>query len=315
MNYPIFKAGRLPSVRSKRIAEGLQLLEDWIIQLLRQGFEVLQKDETRIQEMATRAVDCGMPAIGRRLRTLPDKIKSGTDWVDDLMNEIGAIYLFLQMVKAKEKQELVHEEDLLAFMGVHIKKSDLIKETVPIEDEWIYLGTRREKEENILINRHWFYGRNHSKFGLYIEFQVNRFVKLRNFDFGKMYHGYVHFYPSALPIRMHDVPDQHRIIPGQISWKAHNVTEYLDLLSKAILLHPFIRQMPALIKDAKVIKIDARWYLVGADGVSIELNILEEKVWKLMSYLMDDSTVVVGEYEDRKIIPLAVYTHGYIRNI
>ena len=73
--------------------------------------------------------------------------------------------------------------------------------------------------------------------------------------------------------------------------------------------------MPALIKEAKVIKIDDRWYLVGVDGVSMELNILEEKVWKLMSYLMDDSTVVVGEYEDRKIIPLAVYTHGYIRNI
>lgn len=315
MNYPVFKAGRLPSARSKRIAEGLKLLEDWIIHLLSQGFEVLQKDESRIQEIATRAVDSGMPAIGRRLRTLPDKINSGKDWVEELMNEIGLIYLFLQMVKAREKHEFIHEEDLLAFMGVSIKKSDLIKETTPVEDDWIYLGTHREKEENILIHRHWFYGRNQHKYGLYLEFQINRFVQITNFDFGKMYCGYVHFYPSALPIRMHDVPEQHHIIPEQISWKTHDVKEYLDVLTRAILRNPFIKQMPALIRDSKTIKIEDRWYLVGAEGTSIELNATEEKIWHLMSYQMDDTTVVIGEYEDRKIYPLAVYTHGYLRKI
>ena len=54
----------------KKINEGILIIEEWIIQLFKQGFDVLQKDQHRLIEISTRMVDYGLPAIARKIRIL-----------------------------------------------------------------------------------------------------------------------------------------------------------------------------------------------------------------------------------------------------
>lgn len=64
---------------------------------------------------------------------------------------------------------------MLTYAGISIKKTEVIAASNGIVDQWIFLGSRIEKEESLSIIRNWFIGRNTNKIALFIDFQVGRF--------------------------------------------------------------------------------------------------------------------------------------------
>ena len=45
----------------------------------------------------------------------------------------------------------LEKEDLLSYAGVVFKKTDFADENI-LQDEWLYLGHQKEKEENLIKN-------------------------------------------------------------------------------------------------------------------------------------------------------------------
>ncbi len=306
---------RLSKDRRDRIYQGTDLLDSWIRQLLSQGTEVLRKDPHRIEDMATRAVDYGMPAVGRRLRLIPHRMSQDLHWSDFVMEEISYLLLVIRAVRSSASESLVHPEDLMTALGVSLRKQDVINHTEPVEDDWLYLGSRKETEENILVSRNWFFGLNHQRYALFLEFQVNRFVKLRQFNLGKMYYGYVHFYPSAIPLRVTGIPEADRPIPSTVSFKPHIVRDFQEIASKAFMANPFIRHMPACLARARVYSSAEGAFLADDSGAGLVLDAKPEILQRTRAYCMDRELILLGEYLDKHFTPISVFSQGFIEKI
>ena len=265
--------------------------------------------------MATRAVDYGMPAVGRRLRLIPHRMSQDLHWSDFVMEEIAYLLLVIRAVRSSASESLVHPEDLMTALGVSLRKQDVINHTEPVEDDWLYLGSRKETEENILVSRNWFFGLNHQRYALFLEFQVNRFVKLRQFNLGKMYYGYVHFYPSAIPLRVTGIPEADRPIPSTVSFKPHIVRDFQEIASKAFMANPFIRHMPACLSRARVYSSAEGAFLADDSGAGLVLDAKPEILQRTRAYCMDRELILLGEYLDKHFTPISVFSQGFIEKI
>lgn len=98
-------------------------MEEWIHQLLQQGLEVLRKDIHRIDDMATRAVDYGMPSIARRLRLIPTKIAEETEWIEFLSVELGQLLFLIDSIKILTHNYILKMYYLLWVCPLKSKKS------------------------------------------------------------------------------------------------------------------------------------------------------------------------------------------------
>lgn len=304
---------RLSKERKERLKTGVEVLSEWIDLLLEQGIQVLAKDPHRLNDMATRAVDFGMPAIGRKLRLIPERIQASEEWTNAVLDELAEMSLIVQT--AQSEQSPIHPEDLLTAMGVSIKKQEVIEHTEAIEDNWIYCGSIRSQEENILVCKNWFFGLESLRYALFIEFQVNRFVPLRLFQFGQMYTGYTHFYPSAIPLRVTGIPEAQRPIPDRIPFRVHTIGQFQELTAKAIISNPFVRDLPACLSRLRLIEDQSKFYISDIHGKAILLDCDESIFWKMMAYSLDQESIFIGSCLQKQFHPCSVFSKGFIEKI
>jgi hypothetical protein len=299
----------------KKINEGILIIEEWIIQLFKQGFDVLQKDQHRLIEISTRMVDYGLPAIARKIRILPEKIIHESDWIDVVAQEIGELYLLCQSFKKFEVLDINKQEDLLSFVGVPIKKTDIKSYSIPISDQWVYLGTINEKEEQILISRNWFYGIQYKKFALLLDFQVNKFTKLRSFIMGKMYLGDVHFYPGTVPLRVTEIPETFHTITENLPYPRYTISAFLTQYNYAISLNPWLKMVPCILSHCSIIELNQAWYVMDENKDLLPLKTHGDTLWSLLAWSSIPNTLFIGEFNNNQFHILSVYSDNLMIKI
>ncbi len=208
-----------------------------------------------------------------------------------------------------------HAHDFSEQDEVSIKKQEVIDHTQSVEDEWLYIGSIHDREENIRIHRHWFYGIHLHKYALFLDFEVNRFTKIREFHLGKLYVGAVHYYPSAMPLRVVSIPTADRSMPTQIEFKKHSIKSYQESYAKAFAAHPFIRQTPVCLSEVKMLKNQDHWFLTDSAGFGMLSAAEESQNYKMMAYCLDPLVILLGEFSEKQFTPMSVFSQGYIKKI
>ncbi|MEP7196725.1 MAG: hypothetical protein ABI851_09400 [Saprospiraceae bacterium] len=293
-----------------KIQNGLLLLENWIVKLLDQGIEILEKDENRIIDLTTRLVDNGLSAVARRIRTLQTRIEKEAQWKEFVLQELGEYYLICQLAK---KTNQIESLDFQQYLGFTIRKSEVEKMNLNIQDQWMYLGQLTTKEENIQIIRNWFFGINSNKIILFIEYMVNRFVKPSYFQFGKVYSGTVCFYPSNHLQRVCSIPSAPTNIPLGFQLKGESISEFLLKECKTILNLPWLRQDILILNSYQPFQLGLDWYVKDLKSNKIlALNIQDKDAWHLIALCMDSDSKMIAEYENGKLTPISVFNKSYL---
>ncbi|NOT37793.1 MAG: hypothetical protein HOP11_10490 [Saprospiraceae bacterium] len=289
--------------KSFQIGQGIQLLEQWIFQLLDHGIEVLSKDKTRLEDISLRLLDYGIPSIAKRLRLLPDKINTDKGWKETILQELGE---YLIMISIFKKNTDIQKEELLRYLSTPQRKADVEKLNYFIEDSWIYLGTIRIKEENILVVRNWFIGIETGKAALYIEYIFNRFVAERKFEWGKCYTGKVYYYPSQVPLRVTQIPSPSKSIPLAYLPKVLSIREFQKQWANEIIKVPWLKQKLLLIRHFKLVKHDNQYFINDDSELLLPLQCEPGHLPELIAFSLDIKGIFIGEYDDLKIRPLSV---------
>lgn len=305
---------RITKQKEDSFLKGLDLLKKWLDELLIVGVSSLQNDSEKILEISTRMVDHGLPGIARKLRIIPEKINGSEDWTEYVFNQLGEFYLFLAYLDKLNSLDDVQKEDLLSYAGIIYKKSDFIEENV-IQDEWLYLGCQKDKEEKLIIKRNWFYGIHTNRCVLFIEFQFNKFVKFKPLIYGNVYRSGVRPFPSKVIQRVKDVSTDQVVKADYSKIKRVNLSELLDEYCKAVHLNPFIKQQCYLIHEVKVIQQSNRWYFVNDDGYMIELNHEAKDIPLILSYTSVRESVYVCEYFNNSLKVISVMIGNLIVEI
>lgn len=302
---------RLTVQKEQKLLKAISLFQNWLDELMMSGISQLQHDPYKLDEIASRLVDFGAQGIARKLRLIPEKIAKQDNWVQFALQQIGEFYFVIRAFNRLHILSDAEKEDLLSYCGIPFTKIGF-SEIAFYTDNWYYLGTVSEKEEKLIVRRNWFYGLNCTTCVLFLEFQFNRFVPIKQFKEGTIYKSPVQFYPSAVPQRIKDIQIEMNAPGAQTPLKSFTIDTALDFYSGQISVNPLLKQTCFILKNLKFTMHQDNWYVLSETKQMIRLSNSKAEIKNVLAYSSNSQNIFIGEYESNSIKLISVILDGQL---
>ncbi|MBI4854750.1 MAG: SWIM zinc finger family protein [Acidobacteria bacterium] len=313
----IEKQAKRASEREAKVKAGVQELEIWLKDIMRQGLASIQSQNYSFwDKIAARMVDAQIPGIGRMLRELAGISTSGDGWQERLLDRISRIHLLIEGYKRLETLPEDFQQDIRSFMGWTQKQEELLTQSGE-QDNWLVLGQTIENDPlnyNLTIQRIWLQGQNSKKFALILNFAFSNFNNAKPLDesieTGTIIVGELIFFPSAYPLRALFKTRQTTIKADNFSWLA-DISEFLIYYTKAISQIPWLERLPIALENVRFSYDDKGWRLVDKDGYTLNLSeTYNINFWQPLALSGGYPIKIFGEWYLDKVSLLTVYANN-----
>jgi hypothetical protein len=291
--------------RQENIVAGAMELRQWLLDTAQLGLaERYGQDPSYWQSLAARLVDAQAGGLANRVRKLGNSF-SEPDWQEQVLNQIGELYLITEAFRRVENLPPPLQEDMWALAGVGIPKKTLLSQP-GLWDHWAILGQKVSLETRLDTRRTWLYSAEHQRFCLLLEFAVGK----RDFEFrgkvGQAVETEMVFYPGAHPLRAWHHPSVQFYPSFSPPRQYQSHAEMLDAYSKALAQNPFLPQFPALHHSVVPLSQKGEWFLLDKAQKMLPLNKRFGQNWKLLAASGGKAISVFGEWNGLTFLPLGM---------
>lgn len=113
--------------RYKKVEAGIQDLELWLRDLVRQGLAAVQSQPYSFWDgVAARMVDAQAPGIARQLREMASIPHSGASWQERLLSQLGRLHLLIQGFKHLNTLPAATQADIRSLIGWTQSQEELL---------------------------------------------------------------------------------------------------------------------------------------------------------------------------------------------
>jgi uncharacterized Zn finger protein len=297
--------------RKHKIMAGLEDLELWLDNMIRHGLGDPQVQNLEFWEAkAARIVDAQAPGIATWIRDM-GKIpqRSTPDWIEDLLEQLGKLHLFIEGFKRFDEFSMAVQADLRTVAGWHLKRSDLADDK-GYEDEWLVLGTYETVlDDRMRTQRIWLRGIHSGKVALIREFAFGDQAFDTTLQLGCRIHAELVYYPSAYPLRAFirqtlAEPTQGRPISGE------SIRESVEKYSDALSQNPWLPQYPFLLAAVIPVRYPGQWILREVEGVYLPIVHNFDQRWSLLAVSGGHPMQVMGEWDGGRYLPTGAFAEG-----
>ncbi|HEY9758929.1 MAG TPA: SWIM zinc finger family protein [Oculatellaceae cyanobacterium] len=157
--------------RKQKISAGLEELELWIINIIRHGLGDTQIGQYDFwNAKASRMVDAQAPGIAQWLRDMAGIPLREDQWVEQLLDQLGRLYLLIQGFKRFDNLSEDAQADLRMVLGWPLRRED-VQDNEGVVDHWLVLGHHEaEMESKLRTQRLWLRGQESERDALISEF-------------------------------------------------------------------------------------------------------------------------------------------------
>lgn len=309
-----------PEAREKRIAEreakiaaGLDELERWLDDLLRQG---IANAPSRPWEMwdqaAARLVDAQAPGLARRVRALYAAATSGDGWPERVAERVGLLGVLVRAYRGRDALPEPLRAEVRAQIGWTQEKDELLAGD-GVRDVWDVLGARVEEDERYRSQRTWLVGRATRQNAVVLAFSAVQAPLDRSLVPGTAVDAELVFYPGAAPVRalVKARGEERRVdaFPGA------GVDVALGAWANALARSPFIDSFPmALAHVTPVPRKDGLW-LRDARGDGVRIAARFAKPWELVALAGGRPIGAFGEWDGEQLHPLSAWVDGELEEL
>ncbi len=293
--------------RQEDMEQGVEELEQWLLDLVRQGLTNLESQPNSFWERAAaKMVDRKLGGIARRIRSVPDILQQ-PGWPDYLPGLIAELYLFVQGFRQMSTLSEPLQEELLSLGGVNQKKEALLEQE-GIRDHWLVVGQEEGEEERLRYRRTWLLGEHTGRFALLLDFAWGRETFTFQYVAGSALRGELVFYPGAYPLRAlmkEAAPYQQPLeaIQGYATF-----ADMLDAYAEGLSANPWIFAFPALLEAVHPGQdSEGRFVLVDSEQRQLPLYTEEGTPWKLLAVAAGESLSVFGTWSGQAFRPQSAF--------
>ena len=297
--------------------DGVTDLQNRLLDMIRDGLADLEKAPPQyFQDFGARMVDAKLGSLSKRIKGWASLCQTHPeDWYERLLAEIGSLYL---LTKAFQNFDALNEPlqaEIMAQMGVSIKKEDLLSQT-GLVDDWLVLGQiETTEEDNLTSRRVWLRGRESGKTVLILDFAFGAMGFGSAWLNGFVYRTEVVFYPAAYLLRV----VTKGIEPAQpfsqiIGYQ--DFTHFFESYSMALASNPWLHAYPVLLAQVIPIFSEGQFFLIDKNKKTLDLgDVISSKDkkaigWKLLALSGGNPVSVFGEWDGKKLLPLSVFSEG-----
>jgi hypothetical protein len=302
--------------RQSRVTQGLQDLDLWLCDLLRQGLSTLPARSPKCwDEQAARLVDAQAPGVARMLRDMGGIPNSGDGWTDRLLEYLGPLHLLLEGYSRLEVETLTeaNRADIRDAVGWNVRQEEVLAGE-GVADHWLTVGQRVYEEEQFRVQRTWLLGQATGRSALLLDFLRQGQAPAHTFMSGAGFDAELAFYPGAYPLRalvreQRSAPAPFDTAPGHPDAPAL-LSAYADALAANPWLDPFPATLAAVIPLAR----GSRWAVRDTGGLLLPLSPSFAQPWRLLAVSGGRPITLFGEWDGTTLLPLSVWAEGrYIK--
>lgn len=304
------RAQKLWTKRHKRILKGLDRLDLWMADLIRQGLAGLEvKPISFWEDEAARMVDAQAQGIAGRLRDAGALPNSGPDWPEQLLGSLGRLALLSHAVRRIDALDSALQHDVRQATGWTLKEEDVLRLGEAVSDRWIVFGQYVLNQDRLRTQRSWLVGCETGRAALVLQFAMG------NAPFGDvLVPGTVHdttlvYWPSAYPQRalIRDRADSARTLEDRLPG-AEDFNALLTSVSEALAIQPWLERFPAALRDVVPLYEDGRWLAQDRSGMILPL--LDGDYWHLLALSGGAPLDLAAEWDGRELRPLGAVVEG-----
>lgn len=301
------------SEREAKVTTGLQELEIWLADMIRQGLAAVQNQPTEYWEkMAKRLIDAQAPNVARLVRQISSFIykrdKYRENLAEKLLEHLGGIYLICESYRRVNELPAAIQADVRTTIGFTVKEEEL-PDAETIEDVWQVQGIHVYEEEKLRVQRVWLFGEQSHRSALIINFAFQNQAVDVSFAAGTKFKAEISFYPGNFPLRAFLKSRQESQIL-QTAEGVENFAEFLNFYSKAAAKNVWLEILPAMLKNVIPVRRSNSWYLRDKDGKLLPVDAGFSNIWKLFAVCGNHPATVFAEWDGEALLPLTVWAEG-----
>lgn len=301
---------------------GAAELELWLKDLLRNGFlSIPEKGTAYFEKTAARMVDAKASGLGNFVKGF-NKINyyTGTTWQSEVLELAAKTYLTLEGFKNLEKLDpsLVPQwagvsDDLKSLIGWSAKQKELLEDenAENITDDWLTLTRITEREDDLMIQKHYLLGLNAHRFALILDFAYKNLAMPTLLIPATATKATLVFQPSNAVFRRAFIKNQGANTPKIVSefqplpnWTAaqHDIVQHLQK-------YPWADDIPQIVADLTLASDGNAWFLKDTEGSILKVNrqFSEEKIWQLLAVSGGVAKTFALLRTGETVLPLGVF--------
>jgi SWIM zinc finger len=300
--------------RLSRVAAGLDALDLWMEDLLRDGLATAgTRPATFWETQAKRLVDAQAPGVAARLRHLSGLPNSSVDWPEKLLGGLGRLALLSEAFRRLDALEEPLAESVKAEVGLPLSQEEVLERGEKVFDGWIVLGQNTDDEGRLKARRTWLLGEDSQRYALILQFAASGTPFTEGFVSGTVVRGELAFYPGAYPLRAvvrSRTGEATRVqeLPGHGTLEA-----FLDHTSTVTSSQPWLERLPATLEAVVPLLHEGRWLVRDRDGEVLPLAGGDH--WTLLSLSGGHPVALAAEWDGETLLPLGVVAEGTYRMI
>lgn len=309
---------RRAAERDRKIRAGLDDLETWLCDLVRQGLAAAQSQPRAFWETAAaRLVDAQAPGLARLVRALPGLASSGEGYQERLLDQVARLYLAIEGYRRIDSLPEPHQADLRALVGISLKQEDLL-DCPGVSDTWLVMGSVVEEETGLAVQRTWLLGQSGGRPALVLSFAASGNAGSApptmldsSLVPGMALPGELVYYPGAFPLRalVRTRQPVQNLAPSAII-AGDTLVAATAGYAAALSAYPWLERYPLALNAVRPLSENGEWALCDSEGRCIPLTRGFLNGWTLLALSGGSPLGVFGEWNGERLLPLSAWSEG-----
>lgn len=314
-------AARRAATREQRVAEGIERLELWLRDLVRNGLAGLEgKPFSFWDGQAAGLIDAQAPGLAARVRTLGAIPGSSPDWPVRLAEGLGRLALLLRAYRRLAELSPPMQAEVRTLVGWTVSQQELVATGECVEDTWAVVGQYVTDEDRLRVQRSWLMGLQTRRTALVLQFATAGAAFAEALLPGVQFGAKLLFYPGAYPQRARiaertgdaqairsfassPAGDAGRPLPP-----AGAIETFLDDVAHATAHNPFMERFLCMLGGVVPMRTAiGKWQV--QDGRQA-LPLAKDGHWRLLALSGGHPVDLAGEWDGHALLPLAASVRG-----
>lgn len=298
--------------RLSLMQKGMEDLEVWLCDIIRDGTATTESQPYAFwQDCSARMVDTQLSAIGPKIRSLQLLHHAESDWPNQMLEELGALYLLARGFHRLETLPHKLQDQLLRIAGIRDQKKDLLLNP-GLVDHWGVLGQFEGINiDNGRFRRTWFRGAKSRAHALILEYDYQNRGYETEWEVGHIYTGAMIYYPASYPQRtLFKDPklEEDKRIRQMKGYE--NANSFLDDYANALASNPWLPDFPCCLEMVTPVFHKGTLSLIDQLQHQVPVHVKEAAAWQLQALSGGHPITVFGEWTGAVFLPLSVMANN-----
>jgi hypothetical protein len=293
--------------RERRVGDGVELLDIWLNDLVRNGIAGLETQPPSFwEDQARRLVDAQAPGLANRVRRLGECVGAGADWPTQLLDGLGKLALLSHAFGRFDQLNVDLQADVRSLIGWTVATEDLPTQGQRVSDTWNLLGQTVQDEDRLRVQRTWLLGTTTERSALILQFSAAGQPFAESLVAGTQINGELVFWPSAVPLRARFHTRTGETVPiTELPPTCTDISAFLAKAADALAKQPWLDRWFCFLAGATPTpRAGAPWLVRDVKGEALPLAGKEH--WNLLAHSGGRPVILAAEWNGQALTPLSI---------